>query len=60
MKRKLRLNRETVRLLETSQLDGVQGAAIGSNLCSAYVTCHTCVTCNVSCGGTCAYTCFVC
>jgi len=57
MKRKLKLNRETVRLLEDAQLTDAQGAAIGTNQCTWYISCGSCV---VSCGGTCVITCFAC
>lgn len=53
MKKKLQLNRTTLRNLnptETLAADG--GLTLGSCFC-------TILTCNVSCGGTCDNTCFV-
>jgi hypothetical protein len=57
MKRKLKLNRETVRLLEEPHLHEVQGGAAGTAQCTLYISCGSCV---VSCGGTCVHTCFTC
>ena len=62
MKRnKLKLNRETVRLLEP-QLHEVHGGRANqpTDQTSIHLTCYTCVSCQVSCGGTCVYTCFAC
>ena len=53
MKKKLQLNRTTLRNLnpaETSVADG--GLTLGSCFC-------TIISCNVSCGGTCQNTCLV-
>lgn len=63
MKRKLTLNRETVRLLDSSHLQGAHGGAAttGSFNPSDRITCNagnTCVSCHVSCGGTCQVSCF--
>lgn len=57
MKRKLKLNRETVRLLEEPHLHEAQGGAAGTAQCTLYISCGSCV---VSCGGTCVRTCFTC
>jgi hypothetical protein len=64
MKRKLKLNRETLRNLEEQDL----ADAAGGNASTVFTQCGscivgctvTCVSCVVSCGGTCQYTCFVC
>jgi hypothetical protein len=58
MKRKLKLNRETVRLLEASQLNDAQGGAAGSAQCTFYVSCGSChVSCNGSCTPSCLTVC---
>jgi hypothetical protein len=67
MKRKLRLNRETIRNLANLEMQDAKGGAAGSYP----ATCMSCeqrtgctancsATCNFSCGGTCIYTCFAC
>jgi hypothetical protein len=60
MKRKLKLNRETVRLLGAPDLDAARGgmATTGTFNPSDRITCHTCVSCVVSCAGTCTPSCF--
>jgi hypothetical protein len=55
MKRKLQLNRETVRLLQTQQLEDVQGGTRTKDPWYISLT-----SCNISCGGTCDYTCLAC
>ena len=60
MKRKLKLNRETLRNLEEQDLADVAGRAI-TTVFTACGSCNiTCGSCLVSCGGTCQRTCFVC
>ena len=54
MKKKLQLNRTTLRNLnptETTAVDGAGPFTVGSCLCTLF-------TCNVICGGTCQNTCF--
>ena len=58
MKRKLQLNRETLRNLASADVNGVQGGAAGGGITdynSCVVRCPV-ATQNVSCGGTCHYT----
>jgi natural product precursor len=60
MKRKLKLNRETLRNLEERDLEEVAGgnnSTVFTRCGSCQVSCASCV---VSCGGTCQITCFVC
>jgi hypothetical protein len=60
MKRKLKLNRETLRNLEEQDL----ADAAGGNLSTVFTRCGSCQvscgSCAVSCGGTCQITCFIC
>jgi hypothetical protein len=58
MKRtKLKLNRESIRLLEPHLEGALGGRPNGpTDTTSIHVTCYTCVTCGFSCGGTCNYT----
>jgi hypothetical protein len=58
MKRKLQLNRETLRHLEDSKLTGAQGAALTTN--PQYCLIESVVSCKVTCN-TCVYShCFGC
>ena len=54
MKRKLKINRETLRNLQEEQ---VSQAAGGFSVTAS--ECLTCVTCAPSCGGTCAFPCTI-
>ena len=60
MKRKLKLNRETLRNLEDQDLleaEGGTASTVFTRCGSCQVSCGSCV---VSSGGTCQITCFVC
>ena len=54
MKRKLNLHRETLRNVETQEIQEVQGGGFTDSCGSCYRTC----TCLASCGGTCTPSCF--
>ena len=64
MKRKLKLNRETLRNLEDRDLleaEGGNASTVFTRCGSCLVNCtQTCGSCVVSCGGTCQNTCFIC
>ncbi len=53
MKKKLQLNRTTLRNLNPTEAAAVDGGALTVGTCFC-----TLFTCNVSCGGTCQNTCF--
>ena len=60
LKVRLTLNRETVRVLTVPELEAAPGANNSTPFTCASCINVTCVSCRVSCGGTCQITCFVC
>jgi hypothetical protein len=59
-RKKLTLNRDTVRLLDSSLADVHGGRATTGTNPSDHITCFSCATCIVSCAGTCVVSCFAC